>query len=146
MESSSRRHSKGRLSVLAVCIFVIMIPLAHLAANYISIRYYAPIETAYTVHDVASGLPVPFDLYEVAVDGKTYYLIDAGFRSSLFLPSGPVIYLFDGNGVLVEWSEDAGECNSQVLALVLGDRAVRRSVTLEQITVRPHNGVRRGTP
>ncbi|MDR2982620.1 MAG: hypothetical protein LBV12_10290 [Puniceicoccales bacterium] len=59
-------------------------------------------------------MPLPVKAETIHMDGGIYYIITGKFSkvsSWLTFPSGPPQYVFDEQGILVDWAMDIGEAS-----------------------------------
>lgn len=92
--------------------------VAYLVADFLEMQKYRPTSVGESIDEVLARHSNS-TITRVEVAGESAYVVDVGRRSDFFFPSGNVLYLFDSQGRLVEWTIDAGETTPPKLRVAM---------------------------
>ena len=62
-----------------------------------------------SLHRFLDTMPLPEQVFELELEGRAYTLLVGARPSTLVLPSGPPVYVFDEACQLVDWTLDIDE-------------------------------------
>ncbi|MBX3451137.1 MAG: hypothetical protein KF777_16345 [Planctomycetaceae bacterium] len=108
MNRSSVRNNRCELLQLAIVLVVLFFYWV-----FCELTYFASMQPdgVKTVDDYWKRFGEPPHVYEIVKDDGTYYMVFGRLPPfwSVVVPSSPPTYVFDENGVFVDWCADKGD-------------------------------------
>jgi len=99
----------ARAIVWTPIILLLAMILTWLASEFRYAARICPTGKADTYHDYRQKMNAPRRGNLLEKDGQQYYALFGKVDAWFALPSGPPVYVFDTNGVMVDWTSDSGE-------------------------------------